>query len=184
MGQANQPSSEGNALSKDEIFDVLSNNRRRYVLQYLNDRADSTATMDTLVDYVAAREYSTTPEEIESEERKRVYVGLKQSHIPKLADLDIVTIDDNGNQVTLADNAGEVLPYITRDPSRDLFWSRVYVLFAIGTLAIVILYFLNISPIADVTPSILALGTAVAFLSLAVIHWLRTVATSKSFPND
>jgi DNA-binding transcriptional ArsR family regulator len=85
-GSSGQPE-----LSRDVLFDLLRNRRRRLVMRYLgeHDRAE----IGELAEHVAAVENGTDPETLSSSERKRVYVSLYQSHLPKLAEAEVVDYD-------------------------------------------------------------------------------------------
>lgn len=80
----------------DEVFDVIANSRRRLVIHRLA-RDDGKATTRELAEYVAAVENNTDAENLSSQERKRVYIGLYQTHIPAMADAGI--IECNGHTI-------------------------------------------------------------------------------------
>jgi hypothetical protein len=79
-------------LSTDEVFDVLSNQRRRYVVAELRDEGDLTE-LGPLAERVAARENEVSVPEVTHAQRKRVYTALQQSHLPKMDDLGVVEFD-------------------------------------------------------------------------------------------
>jgi hypothetical protein len=74
----------------DTIFSTLKNQRRRYVLHYL-DVTDGPVALGDLAEQIAAWENDKEPRLITSSERKRVYVGLYQCHLPKLDDSGAVS---------------------------------------------------------------------------------------------
>lgn len=71
------------SLPLDLAFEILKNERRRMVLEELS-AADGKLTLSDLSETIAARENDKTVTEISSAERKRVYVSLYQSHLPKM----------------------------------------------------------------------------------------------------
>lgn len=77
------------ALPLDQTFEILKNQRRRYVLQYL-DSAEGSVTLSDLAEQIAAWENDKEVRTITSSERKRVYVGLYQCHLPKMAGMDVI----------------------------------------------------------------------------------------------
>lgn len=84
------------SLSKDDIFHVLQNARRRAVLRYLLENPDRDQfRMRTVAEEVAAWEHDTTVRHLSSTERQRVYIALYQSHLPKLDDFGIIEYDQN-----------------------------------------------------------------------------------------
>lgn len=82
------------AISKDDVFHVLQNGRRRAVMRYLlaNPRLDRITTRDLSVE-VGSWEYGTTDRELSSEQRQRVYIALCQLHLPTLDENDVVNFD-------------------------------------------------------------------------------------------
>lgn len=83
------------AISLDELFDILSNSRRRHVVELLDEHGGS-AEFRELTDAVARRE---TGVPVSYDERKRVYVSLRQSHLPRLADAGVVEYDPDRGTV-------------------------------------------------------------------------------------
>lgn len=76
-------------ISKDELFHVLQNERRRRVLTYLLDN-DGPFEMRAIAEQVAAWEHDTTVRQLMSDERQRVYIALYQSHLPKLDEVGLI----------------------------------------------------------------------------------------------
>jgi len=93
---------DSSPISIDETFEILKNNRRRTVLSYLREN-DGDATLKELADYVTAKENNVSVSSITSSQRKRVYVGLYQFHLPKMRDMGIIDYDKNRGIVTLTD---------------------------------------------------------------------------------
>lgn len=102
------------SLSKDDIFDVLSNRRRRDILQYLKSH-DGHATTSELAEFIAAKENETSVRGITSRQRKRVYVGVYQNHLPRMAKLGVIDYEKNRGNVRLGEAFEQVEPYLTDD---------------------------------------------------------------------
>jgi len=73
------------APSVDSLFDALSDRRRRAVVRYLIDRTDRTARVETL-DAELCHEASADPGSFEA--------TLRHVHLPRLADVGVVTYDE------------------------------------------------------------------------------------------
>jgi hypothetical protein len=101
------------ALPLDQVFDVLKNQRRRYVLEYLND-ADEAVSLSEIAEQIAAWENEKDVKQISSSERKRVYVGLYQCHLPKMDALDVVSFNKPRGIIELGDNVDELYTYLDR----------------------------------------------------------------------
>lgn len=113
------------SLSREEVFDVLSSERRRRVLGYLLDVDDRTTLRD-LSQVLAAWENDVGVEEITSQQRKRVYTALKQFHLPKMDRTGVIDYDDDRGTVTLADAARNLRVYLEIVPDREIPWSEYY----------------------------------------------------------
>lgn len=85
-------------VDMDELFGVLGNERRRYVLEYLS-RVEGATTLNDLADHIAAWEYDKTVAAVDSQERKRVYVSLYQCHLPKMDEADALAYDEDRGTV-------------------------------------------------------------------------------------
>jgi hypothetical protein len=82
-----------------DALDVLANHRRRLVIDVLA-RTDGEITKRELSELVAGRETQTRPDRVPTDARKRVYVSMHQSVLPKLDTLDVVDYDDPDVVVT------------------------------------------------------------------------------------
>lgn len=102
------PTQDGHAaVDIDTALDLLANARRRRTLRVLAD-ADGPTRLRTLAEAVAAVECDTPVDRLTSEQTKRVYVGLYQTHVPKLAGADAVEYDGRSGSVALTPR-GETL---------------------------------------------------------------------------
>lgn len=118
-------SSDSAALDSDQIFEILSSQRRRMVLYYLRQH-DGSATMSDLADQIAAWENDAEIDELTSQERKRVYVSLYQTHLPKLANTDLVDYDAEEGDVRLTDRATDMDAFLSPKQTSEYSWRRHY----------------------------------------------------------
>lgn len=103
------------SLTKNEIFTILKNPRRRETLKYL-EANDGEADLSDLAEFIAARENDIEVQALSSKQRKRLYISLYQVHLPKMNDLEVLEFDKHRGTVELTD-AGELLfPYLHFDP--------------------------------------------------------------------
>jgi hypothetical protein len=98
-------------LPLDVVFDILKNSRRRLVLQHLVD-GSGTTTLSELSQQIAAEENEKPVNALTSAERKRVYVGLYQGHLPRLDEANVVEFDDDRGTVTVGDNLEQVTRHL------------------------------------------------------------------------
>lgn len=99
---AKTPASEAEPAERnvglDDVFGILRNRRRRDVLRYLDTEADHVEVGPMAVE-IAARECDKPSEDITSQERKRVYVALYQSHLPKMDDIGAIDYDSRSGDM-------------------------------------------------------------------------------------
>jgi len=103
--------------SLDVIFDILKNRRRRDVLLYLDQNGDE-AMLDTLAEAIAAEENDVREVDVDSSQRKRVYISLYQAHLPKMDDAGAIAYDKSRGTVRLTGSAELFLSYLYFDPTQ------------------------------------------------------------------
>ncbi|MXR19629.1 DUF7344 domain-containing protein [Halobacterium bonnevillei] len=116
---AEPPAEEGaaEALPLDVTFEILKNRRRRLVLEYLRDAAET--TIGELAEHIAAIENDTTVQQLNAQQRKRVYIGLYQCHLPKMDDAGVVEFNQDRGHVALGENVEPLYKYLDIDDATD-----------------------------------------------------------------
>ncbi|WP_425433323.1 DUF7344 domain-containing protein [Haloarcula rubra] len=161
-------SNDENRLSRDEIFHILSNKRRRFILEYLRRTEEPVGLID-LAKSVAAWENDKPREELTVDERRRMYVSLYQSHVPKLSSAGLVDYDTDEQTVASGDTITQIEPYLAgrrTGPDWYLYYLLVAV-FDIGLLSASVTPFPGLWPLENVL-----LVVAVSFLLLASVHFV------------
>lgn len=162
-------------LVPDEIFEILSNHRRRMVLYYLRQHGNSAAVKE-LAEEIAAMENEVAVEDVTSEQRKRVYVSLYQTHLPMMADLNVIDYDKEAGAVRLADHTQNIDKHLSSEPESTYPWTAHYaVLLAVG--GIIMALSAAGTPVFESIP-ILPLGIAV-LLSIGVSALVQYWASRK-----
>ncbi|AUX10086.1 hypothetical protein AArcSl_2465 [Halalkaliarchaeum desulfuricum] len=160
-------------LTPDAVHQLLSNRRRRDVLQYLED-IDSTTTIGDLAVQIAAWEHDVSVTEVTSEQRKRVYISLYQTHLPKLAASGVIDYDRDRGRIALNGEAEELAVYLEDGGQVVRNWSRYYLTLACLSLGVIGLAWLGVSPFSTLSGMGYAGGVAIALLGLSVMHRYRT----------
>ncbi|OYR50657.1 hypothetical protein DJ73_15295 [Halorubrum sp. Ea1] len=106
--------SDGAELTKGEIFDLLKNRRRRMVIHFLREN-DGESVLNDLAEHIAAEENDTTVRQLSSDQRKRVYIGLYQCHLPKMDSLGVIDYDKNRGTIELQASVAQLLEYMDLD---------------------------------------------------------------------
>lgn len=130
-GTAQHSGQEG--PSRDAVFTVLSNARRRHVLRALREE-DGSIELGPLAEQVAAWENETTVREITYDQRKRTYTALQQSHLPKMDEAGALEFDKGRGTVEPAEDMSEFDVYLEVVPGTALPRSEYYV--GLGAVAV------------------------------------------------
>jgi DNA-binding transcriptional ArsR family regulator len=155
--------SQPEGLSKDTIFSMLSNQRRRYVLYHLH-RTSGTVPLRDLAEQIAAWENDVPIPELNYKQRKRVYTSLHQTHLPKLDEAGIVAYDRDRGTIRLADRAAELDGYLEVVGGRDLPWCDFYLGLSALALLVLLTGWLNLFP-AALLPDLALAGLIVALFA-------------------
>lgn len=125
-------SEETPKLDEGEIHDILRNDRRRAVIEFLSERGDH-ATIRELSEHIASLESGEDPPP--RNVRQSVYVSLHQTHLPKLEGLGVVDYDTDSKDVQLRERATSVEAYMGQDSSViDRFALTYLVIGSLGVL--------------------------------------------------
>jgi len=157
-------------VSLDVIFEILKNSRRREVLHFLRER-DEQVSLGELAEHVAAIENETTTDALTSSERKRVYVGLYQCHLPKMDDIGVVDFNQDRGHITLTEKADDFEKYLDRseDGEDHQQWYQYYA--AVSVLGAMVLA----ASVAFSLPGSIVLGLFSLVVGVAgacsVYHW-------------
>jgi hypothetical protein len=115
---------EAHPVEIDQVFKILKNQRRRSVLRYLQT-VDDEVRLGTLAEQLAAWECDKDVSQITSSERKRVYVGLYQSHLPKMSDVGAVSYNKPRGKIKPGENRHIFEQYLpTRTDDTEQPWKK------------------------------------------------------------
>ena len=153
-------------LPLDQVFEILKNSRRRQTLHYLFENG-GTASLSDLAEHIAAIENDIEVRAITSSQRKRVYVGLYQCHLPKMDGMDIIDFEKNRGTVEIGPNAERLKPYI--EQSEELAWDRLYAGVTVGATALFGLSMLGV-PSAALTPTAVLVAFLAVMLACTAVH--------------
>ena len=154
-------------LSKTEIFDVLRNQRRRFVLQYLK-RGSTPVELGDLATQVAAWEYDAATEDVTSAQRKRVYTTLQQTHLPRMDEAGIVAYDADQGTIERTDATAELTVYLEIVPGNEFAWRELYLSLGAVSLALVAALWGGVYPLT-LLPDLVWATLIAAVLTLAAV---------------
>lgn len=160
---------EETTITPDDIFDVLSSPRRRYVLYHLR-RNGPTDLMD-LTEAVASWEYEIDPDELTSQQRKRVYVSLYQTHIPKMDALEIIDYDQDSGVIELTSRAAAVDRYLTTEDTGGPRWQLAYLGMGMASVLLLATVVFDLSVFALIPDFLAIIGIVIGFSVIAIAHF-------------
>lgn len=105
-------------LSKDTAFQLVQNWRRREILHYLRDHDQ--ADIGNLAELIAAKNGGISVAEVTSKQRKSVYVGLYQCHLPQLDREGVIEYNKDRGTVEKGSHFEELAPYLDDESSPTL----------------------------------------------------------------
>ncbi|WP_277555931.1 DUF7344 domain-containing protein [Halobaculum limi] len=114
-----QEESEPAEIPLDLTFEILKNERRRLVLEYLRDVDDGQTTIGELAEHIAAIENDCDIQALGAQQRKRVYIGLYQCHLPKMDDAGVVDFNQSRGFVELRPEADPLFEYLVEDDESE-----------------------------------------------------------------
>lgn len=96
------------------LYEVLSNKKRRLVLEYLLEN-DGTAPLEDLATAVTAGLHETLPGAVLPGHRNEIRSRLVHIHLPKLDEFGLVVWDEDADEVRLNRDNG-LVQIVERDP--------------------------------------------------------------------
>ncbi|SDR38838.1 DUF7344 domain-containing protein [Natronobacterium texcoconense] len=156
-------------LTEDELFEMLSNRRRRHILHQLmreGDRID----VGTLSEEIAASEDGIDIHEVSSTDRKRVYTALHQSHLPKMDEAGVLAFNKDRGFVEPMPALEDVEIYMDIVHGREIPWSDYYIgLTAVSALLLAVSA-ASLGPFAALSPYAWGVFVVVSFGVSAIAH--------------
>lgn len=99
------------AVSTDDLFDVLSNARRRFVIACLATHSKPLAVADIATE-LTCWECKTPSDQIPEEHVQSRYVALYHVHVPKMADVGILEYNQERNTIALVDECDGITSFV------------------------------------------------------------------------
>ncbi|MCG1003751.1 MULTISPECIES: hypothetical protein [Halobacterium] len=157
-------------LAETDIHDILRNDRRRRVLEHLQESL-GTVTLRELAETIAAHESGERPPPRQL--RESVYNSLHQTHLPKLDREGVVAYDEHRKTVELQAGARDVNVYMEVVTKYGITWADYYRTLATASLVAVVAVELGV-PVVEVIPVLLVVSTALAVVAASTAYQLWT----------
>jgi hypothetical protein len=158
--------------TQSRLFELLSNQRRRYALHYLKQNGGSVELGD-LAEQVAAWENHKAVDDVTSTERKSVYSSLQQFHLPKLDDEGMVEFDSRAGTVRIGPAVRGVDIYMEVVETGEVAWSQYYLALAGMGCLLMAAGIYEVSVLSGTTSGIVVV-TALAVSAVFHTYYSRT----------
>jgi hypothetical protein len=158
------------ALAEADIHDILRNDRRRRVLEHLQESMGS-VTLRGLAETIAAHEAGESPPPRPL--RESVYNSLHQTHLPKLDKEGVVDYDKNRKTVKLQPGARDVNVYMEVVTKYGITWADYYRTLATLSLLVVVAVEMEI-PVLEALPVLLVGSAFLAVIAASTAYQLWT----------
>lgn len=173
--------SDSESLTPDGVFELLSNHRRRMVLYYLRQSGGSVG-MKELAGKIAAMENEVPVSELTSQQRKRVYVSLYQTHLPKMADMGTIDYNKEEGIVRVTERTDEIDRYLTAPDQSTYPWKLHYLVLGVGGVVALLLSLLTISVFGAISTLWVSAGLLIVFAISAVGQYWYTQNRDERIP--
>lgn len=154
--------SDGGEPSRDEIFQIVSNQRRRHVVHYLRQQ-DRAVELRELSTQISAWENEEPPAAVTHDERRRVYTALRQNHLPKMDESGVVDYDADRGVIEPSDAMADVELYLDVVPESEIPRSEYYLGLGAVSAALLTVAWVDVPPFGAL-PDVAWAGLCVAAL--------------------
>ena len=163
------PDEGESGISRDTMYKMLANQRRRHTIHYLKEQGGS-VPLGLLAEQIGAWEQDAHPDELSSAERKTVYTALQQRHLPKMDDAGIVEFDKRAGVVEPTDSLEEIDIYAEIVEGGAFPWSQYYLGLSTVSVALMVAVWANVYPLVLLPDIAWGVFCAVAFTFSAIAH--------------
>ena len=165
LGRQGAEADNGTKLSEGDIHNVLRNERRRLVLDFLGANGQ-TSTLRELSEAIAEMETGESPPPRNI--RDSVYASLHQTHLPMLDDLGIIEYDQDGKTVEFDRGAQDIARYTSVVSSYGMTWYQYYLLLGLGSLFAILGAELGVPVVGAIDTLVWALVAVVVMVGTAI----------------
>lgn len=178
-GGQTEETESADEFSLDDVLTVISNERRRYLLEYLQD-SDGPVSLSDAAEQIAAWENDTTAEDVSYSQRKSVYTSLLQFHCPKMDELGVIDFDQRDATVKLADENHRLELEVMPDDSE--VWQFVFGSLGISLGIVLGAWALSLPPFGGLSLlTVLGCLGSASVVSMFIFYAIRTRQFSVGF---
>ncbi|EJN61296.1 DUF7344 domain-containing protein [Halogranum rubrum] len=160
---------ETGGVETGEVFQTLSNQRRRFVVHAL-EQEQGALELRTLSTQVAAWENDKEPAAVNSQERRRVYNSLQQVHLPQMDDDGLVEYDKRSGTIEPTADIADLQLYLEVVRGNDIPWSTYYLLLGFFSMVFAGAATSGVAPFASLPVLVAALIPGVLLTISGLAH--------------
>lgn len=154
----------------DDLYDALSNSRRRAVLHYLKQRDEERAVdISELSRVLVAWEQNVAREQVAYDDRHSVHTSLRQFHLPKMEDSNLVNINPQGTEVELTALADGLDIYVEPVAENKVPWSTYFVGLSVISGFFMSIASVGVGPLAALSGLRISIVVVVAFVISSLV---------------
>jgi hypothetical protein len=168
-GETVKRSGAKHQVNAEEVFQTLSNQRRRFVVHAL-EQERGPLELRSLSTQIAAWENGKSIEAVDSQERRRVYNSLQQVHLPQMDDDDLIEYDKRSGTIQPTDDIADLQVYLEVVRGNDIPWSTYYLLLGVFSLLFAGAAVGGVPPFGSLPTVVAALVPGVLLTASGVAH--------------
>jgi len=158
-------------VEADTAFDILSNQRRRMVVQMLEETSlAEPLDIDYLSRQIAAWEQGTSIDQIDYTDRKSVYTSLQQLHLPAMDEAEVIDFDERAGTITATEDTEGYTVYLEVVNDEDVPWHGYYLGLAAISSSLLLALSLDVAPFDNLPVFAVYAFLTVSLLVSAVAH--------------
>lgn len=167
------PATDEGVPTRDDLFEILANRRRRYAIHYLQLK-ERAVELGTLAEQLAAWENVTPVEAVTSKERKRAYTSLQQRHLPKMDEAGLVDFDERRGTIEPSEALTNLDVYTEVVRGNEFPWSHYYAAISAITGAIMAAVWAGVFPFDALPAEAWGVFSVTVFAVSSVAHVYST----------
>lgn len=159
----------GGGVETGEVFQTLSNQRRRFVVHAL-EQEQGALELRSLSTQIAAWENDKDPAAVNSQERRRVYNSLQQVHLPQMDDDGLIEYDKRSGTIEPTADIADLQLYLEVVRGNDIPWSTYYLLLGFFSMVFAGAATSGVAPFASLPTLVVALLPGVLLTISGIAH--------------
>lgn len=161
------------SLTKDKLFQLLGNRRRRWAIRYLTH--NECTQLSDLAEQIAAWEAGIPVKQVTAQQRKRAYTSLQQTHLPALDEAGVIDFSVKSGNIEVTEQMETLDIYLEVVAKHTIPWSVYYLgVGLVGCAVILAITLINAGPLTAITVQEWALLFCLTITISSLVHTYRT----------